>query len=111
MKKVITFVPKDKDLLAFIEEMGERAHNSWIFLHKNILENLSHSADHSSELDDKKCFFWDQSPVRDLACSEGTVWSKLTDIVDNRTRRTKGSAFVWFNPEDPEEIIFLKMEE
>ena len=110
MIKEVIIVPKDKCPLRFIAEMEERVNNSWIFLHKNVLEKLISSADHH-ETDSPSLgkgsnyLFWEKSPSRELATRSGNIWFPVEIIIDN------GINFIWQPVDDPEEILFLKMDD
>ena len=104
MKKV-TIVPKEKDNFQFIEEL-ERVGESWLFLHKNVLEELRLSADSCEPQESGWYLLWGESPSKELETEPGSLWFPLKLLIDNK----KGFVYLRENVEDPEEVFFLKME-
>lgn len=103
MKKV-TIVPKD-NLFQFIEEL-ERVGESWLFLHKNVLEELRLSADSCEPQESGWYLLWEKLPSKELETEPGSLWFQLKLLIDNG----KGFVYLRENVEDPEEVFFLKNE-
>lgn len=109
MKKDVIIVPKDKCPLDVISELGEKAANSWIFLHKNAIEKLKETADEEYFISNFVCkLLWKETenyPQTMLRYDilKG-VWTKIAriDADDIAFKCTS---------EDPDYIYFIKMEE
>ena len=108
--KEITLVPKDKCPFDFIEEIVKQKKDSWIFIHNNVLEKLISSADRHkkdsiSYEETVNWLLWEKDSSKELITGIGPIWFRVKLILDNRT------GFVSSNPNDPNEILFLKMGE
>ena len=111
MKKEPILVPKDKGLLGVLAEEGEQVKSAWIFLHRNDVEKLISIADdylphgHSNVQD----FYWnatDDFPetfIR-IEMHPDKIWLEVYHIDSNAIK---------FNlpADDPDNILFLKMDE
>lgn len=112
----ITFIPKDKCPLDVLAQMGERIKDDWIFLHRNVIDNLEHSSGVSLKVnhDNTLTLSWKATEdypetkiVIDLCSSAYTkylVWKPVILIL---------AADIKYDliPTDTDEIIFLQMEE
>lgn len=106
MKKEVILVPKDKCPLDVLAEMGERTKNSWIFLHDNAISKLIKTADYIEE-DEYQEIVWhatEKYPATTLDIENGGTWHKVYRII------AEDIAFE-HEPQDPEDIFFLKMAE
>lgn len=106
MKKDVTFVPKDKCPLDVLADLGERTKNSWIFLHDNAVGKLTKTADCIKE-DEYLELVWsatEKYPAATLDIEIAGTWHKIYRIIADDI------AFE-HEPQDPEEIFFLKMAE
>lgn len=108
MLKDVILVPQDKCPLNTISEMGDKAANSWIFLHKNAIEKLQGTAD---SIDGHGCFIlitWKETDnyPKTLLWIPNTneEWVKVIRI------EADDIAFKSEAP-DPKHLYFLKMEE
>lgn len=111
MKKEVTLVPKNKCILRMLVEMGEETKNSWIFLHRNLVEELMAVADYSRKRDIKgfqECFWnaTDEYPKKSMwiELHPEKVWLKVYNI------EAEDIAFR-FPVDDPDNIFFMKREE
>lgn len=109
MKKDVILVPKDKCPLDLLAEMGERTKNCWIFLHNNVTHYLK-----ESKYVIQNCDFTLSTLVL-----ESTEDFPKTEIIYrsyskdwNSVTAIKADDIAFQEPApDPEEILFLKMEE
>ena len=115
MKKEVILVPKDKCPLDVLAEMGESIRNSWIFIHENAYERLLKSdgakvsGGDSVNRNKTTCIIWeatDEYPETVIFCEVPELhgWGKITAI-------TADDIAYCIAPVNPEDIIFLKMEE
>lgn len=111
MKKDVTPVPKDKFLLNLLADMGDQTKNAWIFLHHNDMEKLSSIADNyfphgHSNFQEFRWNATDDFPERLIwvELQQGRVWLKVLRIEAKN---------IPFNlpADDPDDILFLKMDE
>lgn len=105
MKKEVILVPKDKYPLDVLAEMGERTKDSWIFLHDNVVSELHKTADYIEEGEYQE-LVWsapDKYPATILDIEIVGTWHKVYRILADDI------AFI-YEPKDPEDIFFLKME-
>ena len=107
MKNVI-IVPKDRCPLEVLAEMGERTRNAWIFLHKNVFERLRRSCDEENwtEFECYTHFFWKTTIEQELISVSlfTEPWYSVGYI------KSPNIAFD-VRTAEPEETLFLKMEE
>lgn len=107
MKKEVILVPKDKCPLDVLAEMEERTENSWIFMHDNVVSKLEKTASYIIEEKEYQELKWDtvdKCPAVILDIEFGGIWRKVYRIMAN--------AIAFENePQDPEDVFFLKMEE
>jgi len=113
MKKEVILVPKGKCPLDVLSQMGERIRNSWIFIHTNVYKHLcdNHGVPYLATLmnaNQKACFSWGdlekESHVA-LFCEVPQIqWGKLLSVHGQNVSCD-------LEPDDPEEIYFLKMDE
>ncbi len=109
MKKEVTKVPKDKCLLNYIAEMGERAEKAWIYVHQNDVAKLSkmEGTIHYYDEDDI-IMYWEETdkyPTTRLIIQYeyGAKWLKIQEIQAEDIKFKKSCS-------DPQEIIFLEKE-
>ena len=111
MKKEVTIVPKDKCPLDVLAELGERTEETWIFLHQNAVEKLYAIADdyHYRQVRGFQEFFWkgtddfSETTIQIEAHPE-KIWLEVYRI------DADDIAF-HFPSDDPDDILFLKMDE
>ncbi|MBP3596437.1 MAG: hypothetical protein J6J60_03430 [Clostridia bacterium] len=106
MKKENIIVPKGKCPLEVLANLGKKSSDAWIFLHWNVLDQLRSSLDRIEEYCNSFYFEWNKTPqasMRIAKTPEGH-WHKVYTIQSNSIAFGQASF-------DPEEIIFLKMEE
>lgn len=106
MKKEVILVPKDKCPLELLAEMGERIKNSWIFLHDSAVSKLKTTTDYIEENS-----YWElvwsateKYPATTLDIEIAGTWHRVYRII------AEDIAFE-HEPQDPEDIYFLKMAE
>lgn len=108
MKKDVTKIPKDKSLLDFIAEMGERTKKAWIYVYKKDILKLRKKEGIVEFYDeDDLTLYWEatlECPSKRLVIryEYEEEWLKIIEIQAKNVIK-KSCA-------DPEEIIFLKME-
>ena len=121
MKIPVTIVPKEKCALNILRELGDRTKNSWIYLHKDVVDVLLKSADKIYE--ERKNDYWfyrlkwnanDEFPETIMELHWNTVISEYLRMdyqmwVQVYSINAKGIAFR-HPAKDPEEIFFLNME-
>jgi len=106
MKKEVILVPKDKCPLDVLSEMGERIRNSWIFLHDDAVRKLETTTDYIEEKGYQE-LVWSATEKYSQTTLDIEIvgtWHKVYRII------AEGIAFE-YEPQDPEEIYFLKMDE
>ena len=111
MKKEVMRVPQDKCPLDLLAEMGEQTKSAWIFLHRNTVEKLISTAD-SHVLHCVNGFqelFWQGTD----ALPETTLWVEWHDNkVWLEVYLIQANDIAFNHPvADPDEIIFINMEE
>ena len=111
MKKEVTLVPKDKCPLDVLAEIKERTANAWIFLHDNVVENLQKSCNEYNLLYRGIRLKWnatktfpDTSVLINREILGGAHWNFVYSIDADDIE------FKYRSP-NPEEIIFLQMDE
>lgn len=111
MKKEVIIVPKDKCPLDILAELGEQTKSAWIFLHRNAVKKLiSIADDHSTSVHSGvEKFFWNATDD----FPETTVEIELhPDMVWLEVYRINADDIVFTMPaDDPDEVIFMKIEE
>ena len=106
MKKEVILVPKDKCPLDVLAEMGERTKNSWIFLHDDAVFKLEITADFIEETEYRE-LVWNATekyPATTLDIEISGTWHMVYRIDADDIAFTD-------EPQDPEDIFFLKMAE
>jgi len=112
MKKKVTFVLNNECAMDVLAELGEETKDAWIWVHKNVTENLKKDADSvmAEGFGGHFRIRWkatEESPETEILiyCGEkGSEWDKvLTISADDIAYTTM--------PSDPEELLFLKMED
>ena len=60
MEVLDLIVPKNKHILDFLAEMGDKTKNAWIFLHRNITDDVirEKGTDFTQEEHGLRYFFW-----------------------------------------------------
>ena len=109
MKVEPIIVPKGKSPLDVLAELGEQTRSSWIYLHDNVIQHLTKTADYLNIKDSAVKFIFDateKSPktiIRAdyLGCK---AWHNVQFIIADDIAFKMSAA-------DPENIFFLKMEE
>jgi hypothetical protein len=102
--KTQILVPKSKTLLDVLTEMGERTKSAWIFINDNVFINLVQTADYIVEYDDSTELGWDDSEVIIRVDPYVDLWIEIDFI------HAAGISFV-YRPVDPDEVLFISMEE
>ena len=113
MKKEVILVPKDKCPLDVLAEMGERIENAWIFLHSDDVENSYNNT----------CGFCINKGHGTLGAKD-LIWEddypKIAVTIDALALPTEWHPIIqmsyadnidYIMPSDPQEVLFLKMEE
>lgn len=111
MKKEVTNVPKDKCSLDVLAELKEKTKDSWIFLHRNVVEKLISTADNQNWRINSG--FLELTWNATAKFPETLVWIEY-DISKEwlEVYRIDADDIEFKIPaEDPENIFFLKMEE
>lgn len=106
MKKEVILVPKDKCPLDVLAEMGERTKNLWIFIHDDAISKLKETADYVEEGEYQE-FVWTETEeclATFLDIEIQGTWHRVYRII------VDDIAFE-HEPQDPEDIFFLKMAE
>ena len=95
MKKEVTFVPKDKCPLDVLAEMEERTAIAWIYFHENAVKKL-----------EKSCDSYEEFPATAITIGTEVIgcWNPVYSIDAEDIAFKSHSS-------DPEEILFLQMEE
>ena len=86
--------------------MGERTKNSWIFIHDDAVKKLEKTTTYITEADYQE-LIWDATekyPATTLDIEIAGTWHKVYRIL------AEDIAFE-YEPQDPEDIFFLKMAE
>lgn len=111
MKKEVILVPKDKCPLDVLADIGEQTKNAWIFLHQNAVYKLKHSEGVTVEKLNGPFlkFTWETTEVFPktkviLQDSSTNDWVLIYSISSDNIAFKERAV-------DPEEILFLKMEE
>lgn len=109
MKKEVTFVPKDKCPLDVLAEMEERTAIAWIYFHENAVKKLEKSCDSYEELAHCIKLTWnatEEFPATAITIGTEVIgcWKPVYSI-DAEDIAFKSHI------SDPEEILFLQMEE
>lgn len=110
MKKEVTLVPKGKNPLSILAEMGDRTKDAWIFLHQGVANELRRDSNGYEELASSmirlRMNATEEFPSRSITIeTEGFgAWNRVRIIEADD---------IAFNYEslDPEEIIFIKMDD
>lgn len=116
--KDIILIPKGKCLLNFLREMGERTRNSWIFIHQNVVKQLEDTSDDE---------FCEPAYIRNFIWKEISKYPQSTLGLDISHEVLRGKEYVveWYvvdwisakdiafrsKPRNPDQILWLKMEE
>ena len=111
MKKEVKLVPKDKCPLDVLAEMGEATKSAWIFLHRNAVEKLiSIADDHRVRMHcNSQQFYWEATDT----FPDTFLWVELhPDKVWLEVYRIEADDIAFNLPaDDPDDIIFMKMDE
>lgn len=121
MKLPITPVPNGKCALDVLAELGNRTQNSWIYLHKNVVNDLLEKADSFSEHYEENYWYYslhwdatDEFPETNLdlhwnvvfseqISRDYSIWVEVVSIDADDIAFKHPAKF-------PEEIFFLKNE-
>ena len=108
MRKEVTLVPKRKNPLEVIAELGAQTANSWIFLHKNAIEILKSTADTVDVVISFLKMDWKETDIfhSTTIYIESFIgeWARIYQI-DSEDIKFKNS------PINPENLFFLQMED
>lgn len=109
MKKEVTIVPKDKCPLDVLAKLESRTRDAWIYLHENAVKKLEGTADRYEELARGIRLTWisaEEYPktVIFIGVNEIGRWKPVYSI------KAEDIAFE-YRAGDPEEILFIKMDE
>lgn len=112
MKKEVILVPKDKCPLNVLAELGERTKNSWIFFHRNVVQNLYQTAEVDSDNFSYIICQWEATEdfPKTLLYIENFLYTPACDWI--KVLRIDAVDIAFMIPSaDPEDIYFLKMDE
>lgn len=108
MKKEIVFVPKDDEFpLDILERMKEETKSAWIFVHDDVIRELKKTCSYAQQTHSSReeVFYKDAPHFRfvQIEWNAGN-WKKLVKFISDEIK---------FEHEcmNPENIIFLKMED
>lgn len=111
MKNEPILVPQNKCLLEVLAEMGEETESAWIFVHRNAVEKLisiaeDYSPHRNSDFQELRLNATDNFP-------ETLIWIELhPDKVWLEIYRIEAHDTAFYLPaHDPENILFMKMDE
>lgn len=113
MKPEVTFVPKDVDIIEFLETMFKKRTSVWLSIHANVVDRLKeicHLEKSTIMKDWMSLKFIGHNILTitiDIDNSAGERWNKVTGILPSDFNK----CHIDISRFKPEEIIFLKMEE
>ena len=109
MKTEVISIPKGKSPLNILKELEEETKNAWIFFHNNLFLELSSSVDDIRGKDGVLTFYW--KATEEVSSIELSILIKGEQVWTRVIKIEADNIAFSVEPDDPEAIFFLKLEE
>ena len=107
--KIVILIPNGKSPLNILKELEEETKNAWIFLHNNLFLELSSSVDDIRGKNGVLTFYW--KATEEVSSIELSILIKGEQVWTRVIKIEADNIAFSVEPDDPEAIFFLKLEE